>query len=230
MSKGCPHGSTSGRPKAIATQLLVKLTKEPDAPVKIVPSTNQHGKPATNQPKTRRIGTIFLTKIIPFQWISWGKNKSCLLWTSIFPSVSSPQKDLSSALFSCDPESKYLMDMIRLAPHLQTRQGNWWQVGFFCCSELIDIRKKNAVLVLAGFEMYLTFHSQHASYIHRAQQDSEYHWLVSETRGKSVAWGLTTHHSNRGTDGEPEPQPPSRIAPVLSSPFHGVLNVDQNLS
>lgn len=92
MSKGCPHGSTRGRPKATATQLLVKLTKEPDAPVKIVPSTNQHGKPATILPKRRRIDTIFLTKIISFQWISWRKNKSCLLWTSIFPSMSSPQR------------------------------------------------------------------------------------------------------------------------------------------
>lgn len=92
MSKGCPHGSTRGRPKATATQLLVKLTKEPDAPVKIIPSTNQHGKPATILPKRRRIDTIFLTKIISFQWISWRKNKSCLLWTSIFPSMSTPQK------------------------------------------------------------------------------------------------------------------------------------------
>lgn len=92
MSKGCPHGSTRGRPKATATQLLVKLTKEPDAPVKIVPSANQHGKPATIVPKRRRVYTIFLTKIISAQWISWRKNKSCLLWTSIFLSMSSPQK------------------------------------------------------------------------------------------------------------------------------------------
>lgn len=95
-----------------------------------------------------------------------------------------PTKDLSFALLSCDPESKYLMDMIRLAPHLQTRRGSWWQVGFFRCSELIDIRKKNAVLVLAGFETYLTFHSQRAAYIHKAQQGSECHWAASETRGK----------------------------------------------
>ena len=141
-----------------------------------------------------------------------------------------PTKDLSFALLSCYPESKYLMDMIRLAPHLQTRRGSGGQVGFFRCSELIDIRKKNAVLVLAGFEMYLTFHSQHASYIHRAQQGSEYHWPVSETRGKCVARGLTARHSNRGTDGKPESRPPGHIAPVFSSPIHGVLNVDQNLS
>lgn len=91
MSKGCPHGSTRGQPKDTATQFLVKLTKEPDAPVKIIPSTNLHGKPATILPK-RRIDTIFLTKIVSFQWISWRKSKSCLLWTSIFPSMSSPQK------------------------------------------------------------------------------------------------------------------------------------------
>lgn len=130
-----------------------------------------------------------------------------------------PTKDLSFALLSCDPESKYLMDMIWLAPHLQTRAGSWWQVGFFCCSELIDIRKKNAVLVLAGFEMYLTFHSQHAACIHKAQQGSEYHWPVSETRGKRLARGLTACHSNRGTDGEPESQPLGLITPVLPMVF-----------
>lgn len=103
-------------------------------------------------------------------------------------------------------------------------------MGFFRCSELIDIGKKNAVLVLAGFETYLTFHSQHAAYIHKAQQGSEYHWPISETRGKRVARGLTARHSNRGTDAEPESQPPGHIVPALSSPFHGVLNIDQNLS
>lgn len=77
VSKGCPHGSTSGQPKATATQLLVKLTKEPDAPVKIIPSTNQHGKPATILPKRRRIDTIFLSKIISFQWISWRTRAVC---------------------------------------------------------------------------------------------------------------------------------------------------------
>lgn len=65
--KGCPHGSTRGRPKATATQLLVKLTKEPDAPVEIIPSANQHGKPATILPKRRSIDTVLLTKIISFQ-------------------------------------------------------------------------------------------------------------------------------------------------------------------
>lgn len=81
------------------------------------------------------------------------------------------------------------------------------------------MRKKNAVLVLAGFEMCLTFNSQHASYIHRAQCGSERHWPDSETRGKCIARGLTPHHSNRGTDGEPESQPLGHTAPVLSSPF-----------
>lgn len=99
VSKGCPHGSTRGWPKATATQFLLKLTKEPDAPVKIIPSTNLHGKPATILPKRRRIDTIFLTKIVPFQWISWRKSKSCLLWTSIFPSMSSPQKIFLSLYF-----------------------------------------------------------------------------------------------------------------------------------
>lgn len=42
--------------------------------------------------KRRSIDTVLLTKIISFQWISRKKNKSCLLWTSIFPGMSSPQK------------------------------------------------------------------------------------------------------------------------------------------
>lgn len=79
--------------------------------------------------------------------------------------------------------------------------------------------KKNAVLALAGFEMYLTFNSQHASYIHKAQRGSEWHWPVSETRGKCVARGLTLRHISRGTGAEPESQPLGHTAPVLSSPF-----------
>lgn len=130
-----------------------------------------------------------------------------------------PTKDHSFALLSCDPENKYLVDMVGLAPHLQTRRGSWWQGGFFCCSELIDIRKKNAILPLAGFERYLTFHSQHAAYIHKAQQGSEYHWPVSEGKGKWVAWGLTARHSSIPADTKPEPQSHDHPTP-LPTPSH----------
>lgn len=128
-----------------------------------------------------------------------------------------PTKDLSFALLSCCPENKYLVGMIGLAPHLQTRQESQWRGQFFCCSELIDIRKKNAILPLAGFERYLTFHSQHAADIHKAQQGSEYLWPALEMRGKWVVRGLTTHHSNGPADTESERKP---LHPSHSSASH----------
>lgn len=141
-----------------------------------------------------------------------------------------PTKDLSFALLSCGPENKYLVGTIGLGPHLQTRRESQWRGEFFCCSELIDIRKKNAILLFAGFERYLTFHSQHAADIHKAQQGSEYHWPASETRGKWAARGLTTRHSNSPADTKPERQPRAHPTPMLPTSFHGILSIDQNLS